>query len=146
MLTWDNGLKRGWICPNRCTMCEVNQETTQHLFVSCSFAQYVMAEVSKLINIYCQALEGNLLVWLKNWNDNVGIKGFISLPFFLIYFLWWDLNLCIFQDKYLSPVILVALVANLTREFKCEVKSPKKKETNYVIYGQRNALGFFQWG
>jgi hypothetical protein len=46
VLTWDNGMKRGWIGPSRCTMCKVDEETTHRLFVSCFFTQKVVVEDS----------------------------------------------------------------------------------------------------
>ena len=38
ILTWDNGIKRGWIGPNRCALCKDEEEIVSHLFVSCTYA------------------------------------------------------------------------------------------------------------
>jgi hypothetical protein len=41
LLTWDNGLKRGWCGPNRCALYKSNDESVSHLFVTCPFADQV---------------------------------------------------------------------------------------------------------
>jgi hypothetical protein len=38
ILTWDNGLKRGWIGPNWCALRRSVEEALQHLFISCPYA------------------------------------------------------------------------------------------------------------
>jgi len=45
LLTWDNGVKRGWYGPNRCTLFFGNKESVVHLFV---FFPYVV-QVAKLV-------------------------------------------------------------------------------------------------
>jgi hypothetical protein len=37
LCTWDNGLKRGWIGPSRCSLCRSEEETIYHLFITCPF-------------------------------------------------------------------------------------------------------------
>jgi hypothetical protein len=39
LLTWENGLKRGWISPGRCGLYMNTKESTLHIFVLCSFTQ-----------------------------------------------------------------------------------------------------------
>jgi hypothetical protein len=41
ILTWDNGMKRGWTGPSRCALCKDDSESVQHLFISCHYAQQV---------------------------------------------------------------------------------------------------------
>jgi zinc-binding in reverse transcriptase len=39
ILTIDNLARRGWTLPNMCYLCRAQQESCQHLFVSCSFTR-----------------------------------------------------------------------------------------------------------
>jgi hypothetical protein len=41
LLTWDVGIKQGWIEPSKCTLCRSTEETATHLFVQCQFVQLV---------------------------------------------------------------------------------------------------------
>jgi len=51
ILTWDNGLKRGWIGPNRCSLCKSEMEYVHHLFIQCPFAHHVWQGFSKEFKI-----------------------------------------------------------------------------------------------
>jgi hypothetical protein len=108
MLTWDNGLKRGWAGPGRCALCKVESKYVQNLFILCHFVQHVMSENLKLLSLHGPTLLRNILEWLKTWKVNPGTKDF---PIFMVYFIWWALNTCIFQDvhiplKKVSPLIV----------------------------------------
>jgi hypothetical protein len=52
ILTWDNGVKHGWIGPSWCVLCRNNEETMHHLFISCSFVQNVWVEVCAYIEMW----------------------------------------------------------------------------------------------
>jgi hypothetical protein len=39
ILTWDNLLKRGFIGPSRCTLCQQSEETMEHLLNNCHYSQ-----------------------------------------------------------------------------------------------------------
>jgi hypothetical protein len=41
LCTWDNGLKRGWIGPSRCSLCKSEEETIYHLFITFPFSVQV---------------------------------------------------------------------------------------------------------
>jgi len=87
MLTWDNGIKKGWIGPGRCALFKVESESMRHIFILCQFAHQVMLEVLKLLNIHGPTLSGNTLEWLKIWKVDLGKKEFSFLRFFMVYFL-----------------------------------------------------------
>jgi hypothetical protein len=50
LLTWDNGLKRGWCGPIRCALCKLDAETTSHLFVSCPYARQATKIIKEKTN------------------------------------------------------------------------------------------------
>jgi hypothetical protein len=37
LLTWDNGIKRRWVGPNRCALCKINEESSSHIFICCPY-------------------------------------------------------------------------------------------------------------
>jgi hypothetical protein len=41
ILTWDNLLKKGFIGPSRCTLCQQREETMEHLFNNCHYSQQI---------------------------------------------------------------------------------------------------------
>jgi len=47
ILTWDNGLKKGWVGPKKCPLCKTNPKFVQHLFTQHSYALQVWMEVDK---------------------------------------------------------------------------------------------------
>jgi hypothetical protein len=51
IITWGNGQRMGWSGPNICTICNVEEESMSHFFVSCSFASQVWREV--MMNLNC---------------------------------------------------------------------------------------------
>lgn len=41
LLRWDNGMKRGWIRPSKCSLCIFEEETIYHLFITWPFSVQV---------------------------------------------------------------------------------------------------------
>jgi hypothetical protein len=143
MLTWDNGIKIGWTGPKRCSLCKVESEFVQHLFILYQFAQQVMSEVLKLLNVHGTSLLGNILELLKTWKVDLGTKDFSSLPFFMVYFLWWARNVCIFEDFHIPLKIVTSLVFKLSQEFRSVVKVPKHKVLSKPIIDKSMSWVFF---
>jgi len=50
LLTWDNGIKRGWCVPNICVLCKTNVEIVSHLFISCPYTGKVTKTVKDRLN------------------------------------------------------------------------------------------------
>ena len=50
--TWDNLSKKGWSGPNRCSLCRTADESVNHLFVECSFAQATINFLNKSHNCF----------------------------------------------------------------------------------------------
>jgi hypothetical protein len=56
LLTWDNGLKRGWSGPGRCPLCKSDSESIAHLFIYFPYAAQVMKTVKdQLTNLENQS-------------------------------------------------------------------------------------------
>ena len=78
-----NFKKRGFIGPMHCSICNVDDKSIDHLFVSCVFSQQVWSEVLRLLeitnNLEHNSIEGNL----RKWGFSVGSHK--SLPLFVIW-------------------------------------------------------------
>ena len=99
--TWDNLHKWGWVGPNRCCLCKMEEETVEHIFVGCSFVKEVIHSLGRLFGVhlqwYASSLSENLSTWISK-----GVM-LLYLPFFFIWNLWKCRNSSIFEDK--EPVI-----------------------------------------
>jgi hypothetical protein len=102
ILTWDNGQRRGWSGPNKCTLCKVEEESVSHLFVSCSFASQVWREVMMNLNCPGQWIFYSLELCLWNWLRNPFLKQFKELPCYVIWGIWLHRNQVLFYGHYLK--------------------------------------------
>ena len=50
--TWDNLYKRGWFGPHRCSLCKIDVEIVNHIFVRCSFVQEVIHGLGSLFDVH----------------------------------------------------------------------------------------------
>jgi hypothetical protein len=128
ILMWDNGIRRGWISSNRCSLCKVEQEMILHLLVNCSYVQKVWNIVSKKLKINSHALLGDLEDWLKIWKGDHVRRELGSLPLFFLYFICWSCNLCIFHKNFIPPEVVAGMVSKISYEFKSEHKIHKQRK------------------
>jgi hypothetical protein len=82
-------------------------------------------------------------VWVKNWRDDASIHNFWSFPFFLIYFIWWERNVSIFQDNSIPLGVVAYMVLKLACEFNMEKKSPKIKKIMMLNMDKSIPWGYF---
>jgi hypothetical protein len=87
---WDNGLKRGWVGPNRCVLCKSDVEYVSHLFVLCPYAGHVTSIIKDKLNSNMEWNRGNLEDFLRKWFMDRLISLYAGLPSFLVSNLWWD--------------------------------------------------------
>ena len=142
ILTWDNGAKRGWIGPNRCSLCKSSLEMVLHLFIECPFVAKVWNVVATTINLQGIMPQESLESWYKRWKESTGI-ALPTIPFFYVYFLWWGRNSSIFHNQNIPVEVVVGLIIKLTEEYKV---TPKFKKDTIVVdgpVGGGNALGIF---
>jgi hypothetical protein len=50
ILTWDNGLNRGWKGWNRYVLFKLEGESTDHIFIQCSSTKVVWKEILQTLN------------------------------------------------------------------------------------------------
>lgn len=67
VLTWEMMRKRNKAGPGICLLCRNNEETTYHLFLTCSYSQQVWSELERqlgLSNLWIQdSIEEYFVVW-----------------------------------------------------------------------------------
>jgi hypothetical protein len=56
----------------------------------------------------------------------VSVVSYGSLPYHFVYFIWWECNSSLSQDKQVPSEVFFGLIEKLKKEFKCE---PKQKKT-----------------
>lgn len=47
ILTWDNLQRRGWCEPGICSLCLLEEETIQHLFMDCIYSKGIWTQLEK---------------------------------------------------------------------------------------------------
>jgi hypothetical protein len=70
MLTWNNGLKRGWVGPNRFSLWNSCSKSVLHLFVHCRFTTQVWKGIKNDLKIRIEGTRGDLESWLKTWKED----------------------------------------------------------------------------
>lgn len=95
LLTGDNLIKRGYYDPFVCPLCQIVEETINHLFISCTFAQEVWSYIVQGLNISTieplVAVEDAIFKWC--------LSGMVALPIFIAWCLWRNKNSPIFERK-----------------------------------------------
>ena len=95
--TWDNLHKNGWVGPNRCRLCKMEEETVEHIFVGCSFVKEVIHSLGRLFGVHVQWFASSLSENMSTWVSKGG--KLLYLPFFFNWNLWKCRNNSIFDDK-----------------------------------------------
>lgn len=80
LLTWDNGVKRGWCGPNRCTLCFGDEESVSHLFVFCPYASQVEKLVKEKLKARFEWNKESLGECYQLWVQDRAMKLYSGLP------------------------------------------------------------------
>ncbi|CAN1304053.1 hypothetical protein LINPERPRIM_LOCUS26067 [Linum perenne] len=101
----DNLQCRGFTLANRCVLCGSNEESVQHLFLSCAFASEVWTLVSSKLSIHGPH-PFSLAGFIQGWKEVNCSKSFISKKVILhavLWYIWLERNNRIFRDVDCSP-------------------------------------------
>eukprot|EP00253_Pinus_taeda_P017343 PITA_17343 len=120
ILTWDRIQKKGFIGPSRCSLCNSDTETRDHLFVSCPFSEKLWLLATRLFKKPgLISEEFNDLIF--NWNkEPFGCRVIqrawnLSAPF-ILWLTWKERNRRIFQNSAKNPEVIWARVSESIRE------------------------------
>ncbi|KAJ4810914.1 RNA-directed DNA polymerase (reverse transcriptase)-related family protein [Rhynchospora pubera] len=104
LATLDNLKRRGWHLPNRCCMCNSQEETSQHLFNDCSFflqtIHFAKSASNMLVSVQCVSMVDFIL-------DSSANKTHRELPAILSFVIWRQRCARIFEGVMLSASELV---------------------------------------
>lgn len=118
ILTWDNGQKREWQGQNRCTLCNNEEESVNHLFVTCSFAVQVWIEVFQWLNCPASWNLGSLELSMKRWVTNPMLKYFQEIPCYVMWGIWLHRNQTSFKDNSRIPSLVAHKIRVAFEELK----------------------------
>ncbi|KAJ1688822.1 hypothetical protein LUZ63_012977 [Rhynchospora breviuscula] len=102
LATYDNLIKRGWQLPNKCYLCDANEETKSHIFYNCPFTRDVFTKWARNMRspIQMPVPESALL----NPSIDIAVREQIAILFFI---LWKERCNRIFREVKLRPGDLV---------------------------------------
>eukprot|EP00253_Pinus_taeda_P003861 PITA_03861 len=108
ILTWDNIRKRGILGPSRCQLCEMHEETMEHILNNCSFPSKLWESFASIFQQSDRDL-GSITNTLNNWRSNFKNNEVLSItwaltPGFIIWNTWKERNNRIFKGGKTAPV------------------------------------------
>jgi hypothetical protein len=107
--TADRLARRGLDHPDKCLLCDQQEETAQHILVACVFARDIWAQILNKVGLLPLAPEITDVVFQDWWRKaeqkvpNSKRKGFNSLVILVSWRLWKQRNTCVFDG--VSPSI-----------------------------------------
>ena len=96
ILTWKNLQRRGWSGLGICFMCRSNEESSQHLFVSCPFTILIWKKVKLSLKLENGWNEDKFLECFQNWYFQNNLIR--ELAAFIFWFIWKDRNKKLFEE------------------------------------------------
>ena len=120
ILTWDKLLKKGFIGPSRCTLCQQSEETMEHLLNNCHYNQQIWDWGAQAMR-RSQRNRGSIRDTLANW-ETISFQNTILwriwqlLPGFTLWTIWKERNKRIFHSKPSPTTITWERVKRLIRE------------------------------
>jgi exonuclease III len=116
ILTGDNMEKRNIVGPHRCALCNNNFETSQHLFMDCTFAKEVWGLFLQDFQIIIPP-QNSVAELFASWNliypQRIPSKSFwtkiwTAMPKYVCWQLWLTRNQMIFKEERHSPLQVAA--------------------------------------
>eukprot|EP00253_Pinus_taeda_P033403 PITA_33403 len=107
ILTWDNIQKRGLLGPSKCSLCNKENETQNHILNNCRYAEKMWTETRKLYGKERRDprdIKSTIFLWNKEkFNCKVIKRAWDLTVGFTIWFLWKERNRRIFLGKHIDP-------------------------------------------
>jgi ribonuclease HI len=140
ILTWEILQRRGFIGPSICMLCKKHEESTQHLFMECSFTVEVWRKLKNSINYSGNWAGNNLMECFKQWK--VLNFPFQTLPALICWFIWREQNQVIFEDSdpSVQKVIHLSLMTMREHKFMSKVTARRSGLSQSVVGGM---VGWF---
>ena len=101
ILTIDQLKRRGWNMPNRCYLCKVEEETSNHLILFCKKATMLWSLLFSLFDVQWvlhSSIKRNLIAWHGAFVSKRKEKAWRAAPLCLMWTLWKERNERLFND------------------------------------------------
>ncbi|XP_074315626.1 uncharacterized protein LOC141651830 [Silene latifolia] len=113
--TVDNLCIRGLVLVNRCSLCECQAETADHLFFECPYSAEVWDSIASWLKIPCLTNLAQTLTWFSNHNRG---RSWVKKQrrcalLSVIYLLWSERNKRIFKEARAATVNIIRRVKYL---------------------------------
>jgi hypothetical protein len=145
ILTGDNLEKRNIAGPHRCALCNNNSETSQHLFMGCTFAKEVWGLFLQDFHIIIPP-QNSVAELFASWNlvypQRIPSKSFwtkiwTAIPKYVCWQIWLARNQKIFKEEKQSPL----QVAAKAKSFLLEAAQQQYLNRGSLCYFQRKRGG-----
>lgn len=135
--------RKGWIGPSICTLCRREEESTSHLFVSCSFTCCLWARITDILHLDSTWDNPTLLECYIRWNGTR--PSLRTLPPFICWYVWIERNNFIFNNVLpsISAVICKSLGGAFTRWNNLHKKQKIQKHRIKTVISKRLPTGWF---
>ena len=111
--------KHGFEGPGLCFLCGTSEETSSHLFASCSYAGMVWkGVVNRLDANRAHEAIGTLEEKTKAWWSDEKVDQFEAFPILYVYSIWEARNKAIFNNTWVTPDTVIPLIFNKIHEHK----------------------------
>ena len=141
LLTRDNLLKRNIMLPNDlCPICELHQESHDHLFFKCPFSQRLRQKVTDWLGNGGWPIQfGEWVKWMSGRPNIMEHKVWAASLAAAVYLIWWNRNQCVFNCRSMSvSVVFTMLETSLRNRIKCVAKA--KLDKREIVFLQRIKL------
>jgi len=102
-LTWDNLRKKGFSGPSICPMCRKAEETINHLFNSCNWANSIwqwLENIMQQSNRNINSIQDTITQWPGDFSNNHRVNNIWKIiPGFITWTIWKERNRRIFQNE-----------------------------------------------
>jgi hypothetical protein len=103
ILTWENLTKRGFNGPSRCHLCEIQEETTDHLLDECNYTTEIWDWVA-IIYRQSNRVRGDIRATIKTGRRGIAIMRWLTCAWGLtsgmvIWAIWKERNRRIFRNE-----------------------------------------------
>jgi hypothetical protein len=120
ILTWENLMKRGFIGPSRCHLCQVKEETTNHLLDECSYTTEIWDWAAGIFR-QSNRIRGNINATINNWNEGYNENEMVNLCWnltsgMIIWAIWKERNRRIFRNESIPTERIKEAIVSQIRE------------------------------
>jgi ribonuclease HI len=126
VLIWDIWQKRSWQGPNRCSLCKENEETIEHLLMSCGYTIQAWKKVEALIGLKDVWRGPTIEESLQQWSGNLAVKRYKALPLIITCRGWLARNSSLFDDQAIPAVQCATQGMSILISYK-QVKNDKSQ-------------------